>query len=85
MKAQIISTAHTVEIDGNQIDLYFNFQESTLTGFIEGKQILHSNYTPSYKSFNYINIVEVCTTLFKNHKEREAIKEAQAAKEEGRI
>ena len=72
MKAQIIGTNHTVMIEEIQIDLWYNFKDSTLTAFIDGHQTLHCTYTPSHQTFNYINILQVCTTLLEHHKRKES-------------
>jgi hypothetical protein len=69
MNAQVISSNHTVVIDGFQIDLWFNFKESSLDVFMDGLLIMSAPYHPSHKSFNYINIIEVATTL-KNTQEK---------------
>lgn len=67
MKGEILATNHTIVIDGQQIDLWFNFRESTIQAFIDGVLVMSSHYSSTHKSFNYINILEVATTLLQNH------------------
>lgn len=67
MRGEILATNHTIIINESQIDLWFNFRESTLQAFIDGLLILDTSYQPTHKSFNYINILEVATTLLENH------------------
>lgn len=61
MKGQVLSSHHSMEIDGTQIDIYFNFQSSEMIIYIEGQQFTHSHYSPSFKTFNYVNLMDIAS------------------------
>jgi hypothetical protein len=73
MKAQVISSNHTIMIDGFQVDLWYNFERSWLEIFVDGKLKVSSNFSPSHKTFNYINLIEVATTILQQHKKKLAL------------
>jgi hypothetical protein len=68
MKAQIISGNHTIVIDGFQVDLWYNFERSYLQIFVDGELTTQNNFTPSFKIFNYINLIEVASVTLQKHK-----------------
>lgn len=70
MKAQIISTLHTVQVDNEQIDIYYDFPTSTLQIFVEGENHLSSNFNPSRQILSYNNILDIATTYYLQHKKR---------------
>lgn len=70
MKAQVISSNHTVIIDENQIDLWYNFERSWMQIFVNGEEQVGYHFSPSFKSFNYVNILEVATTILKRYRVR---------------
>ncbi len=68
MNGQIISSNHTVFIDGFQIDMWYNFERSWLEIYVDGILTTQAHFTPSYKTFNYINLMEVATVTLQKHK-----------------
>jgi hypothetical protein len=73
MIGEIIGTNHTVEINGKQIDLWYNFKLQTLQAFLDGELILDSTFQPTRQSFNYINIMDVSKTLLDNYEKKKTI------------
>lgn len=59
MKGEVLSSQHTLLIDKIQIDICFNFHSSELSIFIEGTEFTHYHYNPQYKTFNYINLMDI--------------------------
>jgi hypothetical protein len=72
MEGKIITTSHTIEIKGKQIDLWYNFDQMTLQAFIDGVLILDSSFQPTRQSFNYVNVMDVSKTLLDNYEKRKA-------------
>lgn len=70
MKAQVISSNHTIQIDGFQIDLWYNFERSYLQIFVDGELTTQAHFSPSHKTFNYINLIEVATVTLQKHKKK---------------
>jgi hypothetical protein len=77
MKGQVLSSHHSMEIEGFQIDIYFDFQSSKMIVYIEGKQFTHSHYSPSFKTFNYVNLMDIAahTLSFYKMKQQREIKQ----------
>ncbi len=55
-------------IDQFQVDLWYNFERSYLQIFVDGQLTTQNNFTPSFKIFNYINLIEVATVTVQKHK-----------------
>lgn len=79
MIGEIIASNHTVVIDGFQVDMCYNFQRSWLEIFVDGKLTTQAAFTPSFKTFNYINLMDVATTTIQKHKKRLTVLEKQSA------
>ena len=80
MKGEVLSSQHTLLIDKIQIDICFNFHSSELSIFIEGKQFTHYHYSPQYKTFNYINLMDIARQSLhfyktKHQEEKQKMKE----------
>lgn len=71
MKASINSSHHTVIIDDHQIDLFYEFDLSTMTFFVDGVHFCTSNFNPQRKALNYINIIDISATILIEHLKRE--------------
>ena len=80
MKGIIISSNHTVIIDGFQIDMWYNFERSQLEIYVNGELITHGNFTPSFKTFNYINLMDVAATTLEKYKRREMAREKEKSR-----
>lgn len=61
MKGEVLSSQHTLMIDKIQIDICFNFHSSELSIIIEGTEFTHYYYNPSFKTFNYINLMDLAS------------------------
>jgi hypothetical protein len=70
MKAQVVSSNHTIIIDGFQIDIWYNFDQSLLEIFVDGTLKVSGILSPVHRSFNYINLIEVATTILQAHKQK---------------
>lgn len=55
-------------IDQFQVDLWYNFERSYLQIFVDGQLTTQATFTPSFKIFNYINLIEVATVTIQKHK-----------------
>lgn len=82
MKAQIISTLHTIQVDDEQIDIYYDFPTSTLQIFVEGEHHLTSNFNPSRQILSYNNILDISTTYAQQHRKRRQRHEQQQQNEQ---
>jgi len=82
MKAQIISTLHTIQVDDEQIDIYYDFPTSTFQIFIEGEHYLTSIFNPARQILSYNNILDISTTYAQQHKKRKQRHEQQQQNEQ---
>lgn len=67
MKTTIKSSAHTFEIDGNQIDLFYFFHDCTIQIFIEGELIYNQKFQPGRIHSNYVNLIDVTVRIYEQH------------------
>lgn len=81
MKGIIISSNHTVTIDGFQIDMWYNFERSHLEIYVNGELTTQGNFTPSFKTFNYINLMDVAATTLEKFKKVQREREKERLKE----
>lgn len=81
MKGEIISSNHTVIIDGFQIDMWYNFQRSWLEIYVDGTLVTQAYFTPSFKTFNYINLMEVASITLDKFKKTLAARMKESQKE----
>lgn len=78
MKGIIISSNHTVIIDGFQIDMWYNFERSRLEIYVDGQLETQGNFTPSFKTFNYINLMDVAATTLEKHKKKKIAQDKES-------
>jgi adenine specific DNA methylase Mod len=71
MKATIVDSHHCIAIDHFQIDLIYQFNNCTLTIFIEGT--LHKSVTlnPSRQMLSYTNILDVASYYLTDYLRRD--------------
>jgi len=81
MKGIIISSNHTVTIDGFQIDMWYNFERSQLEIYVNGELTTQGNFTPSFKTFNYINLMDVAATTLEKFKRKEIAREKEKSRQ----
>lgn len=67
MKAKIIDTHHTVQIEEIQIDLFYNFNDGMLEVYIEGKYFVRSRFNPSRQILSYTNVLDVSVTYYEHY------------------
>lgn len=84
MKGEVLSSQHTLMIDKIQIDICFNFHSSELSIIIEGTEFTHYYYNPSFKTFNYINLMDLASKSLDYWRSKQAEKLRQQ-KEEARM
>ena len=75
MKGQVASSNHTLVIDEYQIDVWYNFLSLWMQIFVDGKLVIEGSFSPTAKSFNYVNILDVGITalnFYKNRMDRKA-------------
>ena len=78
MKGQVVSSNHTIMIDGFQIDLWYNFERTWMQLFVEGELIIEGNYSPTHKQFNYVNLMEVASTALQVYRRKLTTKAQQS-------
>lgn len=66
-EVRIISTQHTVEINGLQIDISYIFEALTIQIFVEGKLVQSGLFHPSRLVINYVNLVEIAEHIYDTH------------------
>lgn len=81
MKAQIVSSHHSIMIEGFQIDLIYNFSAGTLDLYIDGVMERCMTFRPNYSALSYSNIIEVAVYYFEIWK-RECVKRHNQEKKE---
>lgn len=83
MKGQVLSSQHTLLIDQIQIDICFNFHSSELSIIIEGTEFTHYYYNPSFKTFNYINLMDLASKSLDYWRSKQREIEKQRKEEAG--
>lgn len=68
MKATIIDTHHCIEIDGTQLDIFYNFINNTIQVYINGDHYISSTFHPGRVILSYTNILQVATTYFEHYR-----------------
>lgn len=67
MKATIIDTHHCIEIEGNQLDLFYNFINNTIQVYINGDHYISSTFHPGRVILSYTNVLQVGTTFYDHY------------------
>jgi|KBSSwiStaDraftv2_1062776.scaffolds.fasta_scaffold195431_2 hypothetical protein len=67
MKAKIIDTHHTVQIENIQIDLFYNFNDGMLEVYIDGNYFVRSRFNPSRQILSYTNVLDVSVTYYDHY------------------
>lgn len=49
----------TIQIKGDQIDIFYDYANSKIEIYVEGVRILSSNFSPARNSFNTINLFDL--------------------------
>jgi hypothetical protein len=81
MKATIIDTHHTVLINNEQVDLIYNFIDSTLTCFIDARQVTKAYFKPSRMILSYTNVMEVASYYYDMNEKRKSKEQKQQQRE----
>ena len=64
MKAQIVSSHHSVMIEGFQIDMIYDFSNNILECYVDGSLYKRVNFRPNYVALSYLNVLEVSVYYF---------------------
>lgn len=75
MKGKVISSQHTLEIDGNQVDICYEFVSNEISIYVNGFHFTSNHFTPSFKVFNYVNLMDLAVKTLGYYLERKARKE----------
>lgn len=70
MKAQIISTAHTVEVNNEQLDIFYFFELQTMEVYVSGELLMQATFHPSRAILSYTNVVDVATYYYDTYCKR---------------
>lgn len=77
MKATIIDTHHTVQIESIQIDLFYNFSTGMMQVFIDGTHFVTARFNPSRQVLSYTNVLDVSVTYYEHYIKYQKQKEQQ--------
>lgn len=81
MKGQVLSSHHSMVIDEIQVDIYFDFYSSQMIIYIEGKEFTHSHYSPSFKTFNYVNLMDIAAHSLSFYKTKKRLEDERLKRE----
>lgn len=83
MKAQILSSQHTVMIEGFQIDLFYDLHNARMELFIDGAIQVSCVFRPNKVALNYSNILEVAIYYYERFKKAAIMNHKRELKEFG--
>lgn len=64
MKATIIDTHHTIQIDQSQVDIIYSFSSGTLECYIDGNHFIRAKFNPARMMLSYSNVLHVGVFYF---------------------
>lgn len=64
MKAEIISTSHTIGIDNTQIDIFYFFVSHTMEVYANGILLIHAQFHPSRIILSYTNVIDIASLYY---------------------
>lgn len=70
MKANILSTSHTIEIDKVQLDIFYFFSSHTMEVYIEGELFIHATFNPSRVILSYTNIIDIAVLYYDTYNKK---------------
>ena len=77
MTGTIVTSNFTVMIENVQIDIWYNFSNSSMEVFIDGQLIISSTFRPNHVALNYSNVLTVAVYYFEVWRKRELLKQKQ--------
>jgi hypothetical protein len=60
----IVTTQHTVIINGAQIDILYLFDSNVIMMFVDGEVVQEAKFHPSRLVINYVNLIEVAEHIY---------------------
>lgn len=70
MKANILSTSHTVGIDNTQLDIFYFFESHTMEVYIDGELFMHAQFSPARAILSYTNVIDVAVFYYETYAKR---------------
>lgn len=81
MKAEILSTTHTIGIDKAQLDIFYFFRSHTMEVYVDGELMIHAQFNPSRMILSYTNVVDIAVFYYETYCKREQKKAKDEANE----
>lgn len=77
MKAQIITTAHTVGVNDEQLDIFYFFELQQMEVYVNGSLLIQATFHPSRAILSYTNVVDVATYYYDTYLRKERAREKE--------
>lgn len=58
-RTEVISSEFSIEIEGDQIDIWYSYRHQEISVFVNGELVIQHHYTPARETFNLINLTEI--------------------------
>lgn len=85
LKATIVSSHHTIQINEQQVDIFYEFNFNLIQVFVDGTCLTISHYNPSRLILSYTNIIDVATTYYLSYLHKQKQQHEQQQRQSGEM